>query len=186
MIFTRVVSSPLGALLISASETGLTGCWFEGQKHFPTVASLGWTEHSTSKHGTHPILDRAEVQLTDYFHGSLESFDVIIDDSVWGTPFQRLVWKSLQKIERGECKTYAEIAALVGRPKAARAIGSAVGRNPWGIILPCHRVIGSDGSLTGYAGGLKRKQDLLALEGVTLGTSPRGAETKKKRAVRAD
>ncbi len=181
MIVTRTIASPLGALLLSASDTALTGCWFEGQKHFPTAASVGWTE----AFGAHPILDKAEGQLADYFQGSLKSFDLPLDESAWGTPFQKSVWKSLQKIERGSCKSYAEIAALVGSPGAARAIGSAVGRNPWSIIVPCHRVIGSSGALTGFAGGLKRKKDLLTLEGALVEPSHSKTGAKKKRAVRA-
>ena len=162
MILYRHIASPLGALVIAASETALTGVWFEGQKHFPGTRIMGWE----SSDSPHPVLDQAQDQLSSYFDGSLTAFALPLDEDAWGTDFQRSVWKELCGIELGSCKTYGELASSVGSPGAARAVGSAVGRNPWSIVVPCHRVVGSDGKLTGYAGGLQRKKALLELDGV--------------------
>ncbi len=112
--------------------------------------------------GDHPLLDRLEAQLDQYFAGSRRAFDLPLDAG--GTPFQREVWAALRLIPYGETISYAELARRVGRPEARRAVGAATGRNPLSIVIPCHRVVGSDGALTGYGGGLWRKKLLLELE----------------------
>jgi len=111
----------------------------------------------------HPTLETAAQQLTEYFSGQRHNFDVPID-SQWGTPFQRAVWQALQRIPYGHTRTYGEIARAIGNANAVRAVGAAIGQNPHTIIVPCHRVVGANGSLTGFAGGLDRKKHLLALE----------------------
>ena len=111
----------------------------------------------------HPILRQAALQLSEYFDGDRTSFDVPLD--LRGTPFQEAAWRALGDIPYGSTRSYGEQAALVGRPKAVRAIGQANGRNPVPIVLPCHRVIGADGSLTGFGGGLDLKTQLLQHEG---------------------
>ena len=148
--------SPLGAMLLEASETGLCGAWFEGQKHGPDARN--WPQRSNS-----PVIRQAIRELTEYFAGRRRHVGTPIDSSL-GTEFQRAVWKTLRRIPAGRTLTYGELARRIGRPTAVRAVASAVGRNPVSLLVPCHRVIGSDGSLTGYAGGLRRKAFLLALE----------------------
>ena len=148
--------SPLGAMLLEANETGLCGVWFEGQKHAPVARN--WPARSNS-----PVIRQAIRELTEYFDGRRRHFDTPIDSSI-GTEFQRAVWKTLRRIPVGRTLTYGELARRIGRPTAVRAVASAVGRNPVSLLVPCHRVIGSDGSLTGYASGLRRKAFLLALE----------------------
>ena len=148
--------SPLGAMLLEASETGLCGAWFEGQKHGPDARN--WPQRSNS-----PVIRQAIRELTEYFDGRRRHFGTPIESSL-GTEFQRAVWKTLRRIPAGRTLTYGELARRIGRPTAVRAVASAVGRNPVSLLVPCHRVIGSDGSLTGYAGGLRRKAFLLALE----------------------
>jgi methylated-DNA-[protein]-cysteine S-methyltransferase len=112
---------------------------------------------------THPTLQAVAQQLTDYFTGQRHTFDIALQPA-WGTPFQRAVWQALQRIPYGHTRTYGDIARDIGNPKAVRAVGAAIGQNPHSIIVPCHRVVGANGSLTGFAGGLARKKHLLALE----------------------
>ncbi len=152
------VSSPLGPVVIAVTDQGLAGVWFDGQKHLPNM--IGWRVDDA-----HPLIVRAGEQLTRYFHGDTPSFDMPLDLS-GGTSFQQAVWKALLAIPRGATRSYGAISADIGNPAAVRAVGAAVGRNPVSVIVPCHRVLGSDGSLTGYAGGLDRKIALLQLEGV--------------------
>ena len=149
--------SPLGTMLVAASDTGIAGVWFDGQRHGPD--SSGWREDPR-----HPVLREAVAQLRVYFAGERDGFDLPLDLDA-GTPFQRSVWSALLAIPRGATTSYAQLARQLGRPQAARAIGAAVGRNPVSIVVPCHRVLGTGGSLTGYAGGLERKTALLRLEG---------------------
>jgi methylated-DNA-[protein]-cysteine S-methyltransferase len=149
--------SPLGAMLVAASDNGVAGVWFVGQRHGPD--SSGWREDPQ-----HPVLREAVAQLRAYFAGERTQFNLPLDLDA-GTPFQRSVWGALRGIPRGATTSYAQIARQLGRPQAARAIGAAVGRNPVSIVVPCHRVLGTGGSLTGYAGGLDRKTALLRLEG---------------------
>jgi methylated-DNA-[protein]-cysteine S-methyltransferase len=149
--------SPLGRMLIAATDAGLAGIWFVGQRHGPD--STGWREEAR-----HPVLCEANAQLHAYFDGSRTDFALPLDLAA-GTPFQQSVWKALLAIPRGATTSYAAIGRQLGRPQAARAIGAAVGRNPLSIVVPCHRVLGAGGGLTGYAGGLERKVALLQLEG---------------------
>jgi methylated-DNA-[protein]-cysteine S-methyltransferase len=149
--------SPLGPILIAAKDDKLVGVWFDSQRHLPDTSS--WRQASD-----HPVLQQARAQLTEYFAGRRTAFELPLDLSV-GTLFQQSVWRVLLKIPRGATWTYGAVSAAIGQPAAVRAVGGAVGRNPLGIVVPCHRVIGANGSLTGYAGGLDRKVALLKLEG---------------------
>lgn len=150
-------ASPLGPMLLAATDRGLAGVWFEGQRHGPDAR--GWPEDAS-----HPVLRQAIAQLSAYFAGERSGFDLPLDLQA-GTPFQQGVWSALLAIPAGGTRTYADVARTLGRPQAARAVGAAVGRNPVSIVVPCHRVLGTGGSLTGYAGGLERKTALLRLEG---------------------
>lgn len=149
--------SPLGPMIVAATGRGLAGLWFEGQRHLPD--SSGWP-HAPE----HPVLREAAAQLRDYFAGRRTQFDLPLDLQS-GTAFQQSVWHALLAIPPGRTTSYGDLSQRVGRPSAARAVGAAVGRNPVSIVVPCHRVLGRDGSLTGYAGGLERKSALLGLEG---------------------
>ena len=156
-IFQSHTTSPLGDVLLAATEQGLAGIWFvHGQEHMPD--SSKWTTEDA-----HPTLAAAAQQLHDYFSGQRKSFDLPLQPA-WGTPFQRAVWKALQRIPYGRTSTYGDIARDIGNPKAVRAVGAAIGQNPHTIVVPCHRVVGTKGALTGYAGGLDRKTYLLAHE----------------------
>lgn len=150
-------ASPLGPMIVAASDAGLSGLWFEGQRHLPDTGSWPLVPG-------HPVLREAVSQLRDYFAGRRTSFELPLDLH-GGTAFQRSVWQALLAIPAGDTTSYGDLGQRVGRPLAVRAVGSAVGRNPVSIVVPCHRVIGRDGSLTGYAGGLERKAALLELEG---------------------
>ena len=152
--------SPMGTMLLAASERGLAGVWFAGQRHGPDTR--GWYEDPD-----HPVLRQAVAQLVEYFAGQRTAFDLPLDLQ-GGTPFQQSVWDALLRIPRGGTTSYAELARRLGKTQAARAIGAAVGRNPVSIVVPCHRVLGTDGTLTGYAGGLERKTALLQLEGALM------------------
>lgn len=148
--------SPLGPMLVAARGEALVGAWFLGQKHFP---AMGATWHLAPQH---PILWAAREQLEAYFAGRRRNFDLPLNPA--GTEFQIGVWKLLTQIGYGQNRTYGELAGVLGSPNAARAVGVAVGRNPLSVIVPCHRVLGAAGVLTGYAGGLDRKRQLLGLE----------------------
>lgn len=152
--------TPLGPVILAATPRGLCGLWFQGQRHAPDHTA--WPEAMS-----HPVLTEARTQLADYFAGRRTRFDLPLDLSA-GTAFQQAVWKALLTIPPGNHLSYGGLAALIGRPAAVRALGAAVGRNPLSVVVPCHRVLGADGSLTGYAGGLDRKAALLRLEGVAL------------------
>jgi methylated-DNA-[protein]-cysteine S-methyltransferase len=149
-------TSPLGAVLLAATDRGLAGLWFEGQRYHPNAAD--WPMEPG-----HPVLTVACKQLDEYFAGRRTAFDLPLDLQ-GGTPFQRSVWQALLGIPAGERTSYAVLSQRIGKPAAVRAVGAAVGRNPVSIVVPCHRVVGTDGSLTGYAGGLERKSALLRLE----------------------
>lgn len=157
-LVTATYDSPLGPILLAASDQGLAGLWFEGQRHWPQ-ASASWRVQPT-----HAVLTETRRQLDAYFAGTLLAFNLPLDLSV-GTAFQNRVWQALRAIPAGITQSYAAVAARLGAPRAARAIGAAVGRNPVSIVVPCHRVLGAAGALTGYAGGLERKVALLRLEG---------------------
>lgn len=150
-------TSPLGRMLLAAIGERLLGVWFDDQAHLPDLSAC-------TSAPDHPLLQRTAQQLTQYFAGQRRTFDVPLA-SVAGTPFQQAVWQALQDIPFGSTSSYGELAARIGKPAAVRAVGAAVGRNPLSIIVPCHRVIGASGNLTGYAGGLPRKTALLTLEG---------------------
>lgn len=150
-----VWESPLGPLLLARTDRGLAGAWFEGQRHQPSrLEAPARTDD--------PLLQHAAEQLRAYFGGAEPKFDVPLD--LQGTEFQCAVWQALLGIGAGATCTYSDIAQRVGRPSAMRAVGAAIGRNPVGIIVPCHRVVGSSGALTGYAAGLPRKLALLQHE----------------------
>ena len=151
--------SPLGPMLLARTEHGLAGVWFEGQKDHPGELSAPVRQQD-------PLLSAVAHQLRGYFAGRSMRFDVPID--LQGTPFQRSVWQALLGIAAGRTASYGDIARQLGSPLAVRAVGGAVGKNPLSVIVPCHRVIGADGAITGYAGGLDRKRALLALEGVVI------------------
>lgn len=149
-------TTPLGEVILAATTQGLVGCWFHNQAHLPN--RQGWQADDTSA-----VLRHAKDQLQRYFAGELHTFDLPLH-FLWGTPFQQSVWQALQRIAYGQTTTYAMLARQLSRPQASRAVGAAVGRNPLSLIIPCHRVLGARGALTGYAGGLERKQHLLQLE----------------------
>ena len=154
------IDIPLGSMLLAASAQGLAGAWFEGQKHLPDVG--GWQSDPQNPH-----IQQASAELKAYFSGQRTSFQVPLA-AAWGTPFQHAVWKALQRIRAGHTTSYGQLAEQLKKPMASRAVGAAVGKNPWSVIVPCHRVVGAQGALTGYAGGLDRKVALLQLEGVLL------------------
>lgn len=154
---STIIASPVGDLTLVASERGLTAILWENDN--PRRVPLG----PLSAVPDHPVLIAAGRQLTAYFAGELTRFDLPLDFR--GTEFQRSVWTALLTIPFGETRSYADIARMIGRPDAVRAVGAANGRNPISIIAPCHRVVGSGGALTGFAGGLAAKRYLLALEG---------------------
>ena len=152
--YTRLMDSPLGVLRLVATPAALTGVYLPAQQ----CAHLAEAVEAAS----HPVLDRAAAELGEYFLGERTSFStpVVLE----GTPFQRSVWEVLGTIPFGEQRSYTWLAREVGRPRAARAAGAANGRNVLSIIVPCHRVVGADGALTGYAGGVEAKRWLLAHE----------------------
>jgi methylated-DNA-[protein]-cysteine S-methyltransferase len=152
----KVVPSPVGELKLVASDKGLVAILWENDD--PDRVRLG----AMTEQPDHPILLETERQLGDYFTGRLKAFRVPLDFN--GTDFQKSVWAALLTIPFGETRSYGEIARQIGRPSASRAVGAANGRNPISIIAPCHRVIGSNGALTGFAGGLIAKEHLLGIE----------------------
>jgi methylated-DNA-[protein]-cysteine S-methyltransferase len=151
------IDTPLGPMTLAATERGLAGAWFDGQAHHPGLLDA-------PQEAGQRWLRAASRQLADYFGGRRQRFDLPLDPQ--GSDFQRAVWRLLAAIPSGATRGYGALAAELGKPQAARAVGAAVGRNPLSIVIPCHRVLGSGGQLTGYAGGLDRKRALLALEGV--------------------
>ena len=151
------VETKLGGVVLAATDTGLAGLWFDAQKHSPDMT--GWQTDDA-----HPVLRAAAAQLLDFLAGRRTTFDLPLDLS-HGTDFQQAVWQALREIPAGATTSYGALSARIGRPMAVRAVGAAVGRNPVSVIVPCHRVVGATGALTGYAGGLERKTALLQLEG---------------------
>ena len=148
--FTTTIDSPVGPLVLTSDGTALTGVLFDADVD-PT-----WSTEPCA------VLDQAAAQLGEYFAGERTEFDLPLEPA--GTPFQRSTWLALREIPYAETINYGQLALRVGNPKASRAVGLANGRNPISIVVPCHRVIGADGSLTGYGGGLDRKRLLLDLE----------------------
>lgn len=154
--FYKTMPSPVGVLTLVANDQGLAAILWENDD--PKRVRLS----PLAENPAHPILLEAERQLTDYFAGKLKKFDLKL--AFAGTDFQKKVWEALLTIPFGETRSYAQIAIQVGSPKAVRAVGAANGKNPISIVAPCHRVIGSSGKLTGFAGGLPAKELLLRLE----------------------
>jgi len=152
------VSSPVGTLTLVATDDGLAAILWEHERPHRVRLNI------QAEDRRHPVLVEAERQLAEYFAGRRKRFALKLDVS--GTPFQRKVWSALLTIPFGETRSYAQIAKQIGHPSAMRAVGAANGRNPVSIVAPCHRVVGSNGALTGFAGGLEVKARLLALEGV--------------------
>jgi methylated-DNA-[protein]-cysteine S-methyltransferase len=157
MITFRFHATPVGALLLAADAAGLRHIEFPESRHPTAHVGDGWRE------GDNGVLQETRRQLDEYFAGQRRGFELPL--APHGTPFQLQVWRTLATIPYGETISYAQLAARVGRPNAMRAVGAANGRNPLPLVLPCHRVIGADGSLTGFGGGLPTKRYLLTLEG---------------------
>lgn len=153
-----VIESPIGPLTLIAQDGRLAGVHMEVTRYEPDATTLGTAVAADAD----AVLAAAATQLRAYFGGELTSFDLPL--TLEGTQFQRTVWASLQAIPYGETISYGQLARRIGQPSAFRAVGLANGRNPVAIVVPCHRVIGADGSLTGYGGGMDRKQFLLRLE----------------------
>jgi methylated-DNA-[protein]-cysteine S-methyltransferase len=147
MIHYRMQGSPLGSLLLAATDRGLCGLYFEEHRHFR--GPQGWRQVDD-----HPHLRLAGEQLDEYFAGERREFSLPLD--LAGTPFQQKVWRHLAQVAYGATASYLLHARAVGADRAVRAVGTAIGRNPVSIIIPCHRILGRDGALTGYAGGLER------------------------------
>lgn len=174
MTYIQHYDSPLGGILLAADEIGLTGLWFEGQKYFARDLSDVRIEQET------PVLAEAKRWLDIYFTGKEPDFLPPLHPT--GSEFRKAVWEILLQIPYGQTTTYGEIARQLAKKQglarmSAQAVGGAVGHNEISIIIPCHRVVGSDSSLTGYAGGLEKKRYLLSLEGIdvtTLSTHTRG------------
>lgn len=169
MLYTGYYHSPLGRLLLAADEIGLTGLWFEGQRRFAQGLAPVHTDEET------PILAQTRRWLDLYFSGSVPDFTPPLHPV--GSDFRQEVWALLLQIPYGKTTTYGALAAQLAekhgqRSMSAQAVGGAVGHNPISIIIPCHRVVGADGSLTGYAGGLDTKARLLAVEGIPIAESP--------------
>ncbi len=163
MIYACTIDTPLGALRASAEEGALTGLWFPGQKYYPSKMETWVCEPD------YTVFQALRIWLAHYFSGEECIAELRLDPR--GTPFQKTVWDILLKIPFGQITTYGEIAKKIAFEKglsrmSAQAVGGAVGHNPIAILIPCHRVVGSDGSLTGYAGGLDKKEALLKLEHV--------------------
>lgn len=149
-----VIDSPYGPLTLVADDGVLCGLYMTEQRHRPPEESFGAPDDVP--------FAAAQEQLAAYFAGELKEFT--LDLRMHGTPFQRRVWDALRRIPYGETRSYGELAAELGSPGASRAVGLANGRNPIGIVVPCHRVVGANGSMTGYGGGIDRKKRLLAFE----------------------
>ena len=148
--------SRLGPMVLARNHHGLCGVWFEGQRHFPARLEGQETPNDL-------LLGEAAAQLDAFFAGTRSSFELPLDIS-GGTSFQQSVWRALLTIPCGQTCSYSAVAHQLGKPSAVRAVAAAVGRNPLSIVVPCHRVLGANGSLTGYAGGLERKAALLQME----------------------
>ncbi|MEE1197068.1 MAG: methylated-DNA--[protein]-cysteine S-methyltransferase [Lachnospiraceae bacterium] len=165
MIYINKYNSPLGGITMAADGTVLTGLWLDGQKYFGDTLPEAYEEKRL------PVFDEAKRWLDLYFQGKVPDFTPPL--SLQSTPFREAVWKILLTIPYGQTMTYGEIAGMIAKQKgisrmSAQAVGGAVGHNPISIIVPCHRVVGTNGSLTGYAGGIDKKVKLLTLEKVNM------------------
>jgi methylated-DNA-[protein]-cysteine S-methyltransferase len=154
------IDSPLGPLTLAATAQGLALAWFDAQAHRTETVDA-------PEQPDHRLLQQAAREFSAYWADARTVFAVPLDP--WGTPFQHAVWQVLRGITPGRLLSYGDVARRIGKPAAVRAVGAAIGRNPLGIVVPCHRVVGSTGALTGYAGGLPRKQALLQHEGAQAG-----------------
>ena len=159
MRYYDLYESPHGRMLLVAEDKALCGVYFDGQKYLPKIEPR-WRQEVR-----HATLRQAKLELAEYFGGERERFETPLAPE--GTAFQKSVWRAISTVGFGETITYGELARRAGCLGSARAAGAATGRNPIGIIVPCHRIVGSNGSLTGYAGGIERKRALLALESGT-------------------
>jgi methylated-DNA-[protein]-cysteine S-methyltransferase len=155
-------TTPLGPILATANDRGISGIYFVGQRYEVDIRG-DWREE-----GDDPVLAECARQLGEYFEGKRREFDLPL--AAAGSDFQQRVWREIARIPFGETISYAELARRAGAAGSARAAGSATGHNRLSVVVPCHRVVGSDGSLTGYAGGLERKTRLLEIEGALAGT----------------
>lgn len=151
-----IIDSPLGGLTLTAEDDALTGLYFERHRRGPAAETLGARDDAGAGFAA------ARRQLDEYFAGERREFTLPLAPA--GDEFQRRVWRLLTRIPYGQTRSYGELARELGDPALAQAVGAANGRNPLCVIVPCHRVVGADGSLTGYAGGLERKRFLLSLE----------------------
>ena len=159
----KEVKTPIGVMVFGSTEKGLCLLDFKYRKSFPRILKRINEYYGASiTYGTSQFIEMAELELEKYLHGDLKIFTVLLD--IRGSPFQLKVWNALLQIKYGKTASYLDIAKKIGRPTAVRAIANANGQNSIAIIIPCHRVIGSDGSLTGYGGGIKIKQKLLDIE----------------------
>jgi methylated-DNA-[protein]-cysteine S-methyltransferase len=172
--------SPLGAMLLVAESESVCGVYFVGQK-YEAVPRPDWSHNATAR-----VLARLAEQLAEYFRGERKQFEVALKPS--GTPFQRCVWDALLRIPYAHTTSYGALAQSIAMGNSVRAVGAAIGRNPISVLIPCHRVLGANGSLTGYAGGLARKQTLLSLEraDVRHSAAPQGAQLPLVLTVRSE
>ena len=154
-------ATPIGTLIATACGDALTGLYYEGERHAPAIGA-DWVEDAEAA-----PLGECRRQVGEYLEGKRRAFDLELAPE--GSEFQRRVWIEIARIPYGQTVTYAELASRAGAPGSARAAGAATGRNPLSIVVPCHRVVGSDGSLTGYAGGVPRKKRLLEIEDARTG-----------------
>jgi methylated-DNA-[protein]-cysteine S-methyltransferase len=161
MTYYSILKKPMGDLLLVANESEMIGLYFEACDHAPAARSH-WTLGPQ-----HPVLRLAGKQLQEYFEGKRTSFSLPLHFA--GTDFQERVWRQIARIPYGETISYSELARRAGKPQAIRAAGANTGRNPLGIVIPCHRVVGKDGGITGFAGGLEWKRHLLNLENRAVG-----------------
>ncbi len=167
----------LGLVTLAATDHGLAGLWFAQQKHHPDIQA--WRRDDS-----HPWLVQAGAELAQYLQGVRTDFSVALDLRS-GSEFQQSVWRALGAIAHGDTTSYGAISRQIGRPSAVRAVGAAVGRNPISMIVPCHRVLGANGALTGYAGGLARKTALLALESTPHAMAAYTSTSMETRTMRA-
>ena len=155
--YQHITPTPLGDMRLACTTNELIGAWFvHEQRHAPHCDT--WATQDQ-----HPILQATAKQLNEYFAHQRTAFDLPISFA-WGTEFQNAVWQALRSIPHGQTRTYGAMAQHIGKPQAVRAVGAAIGKNPLSIIVPCHRVVGALGQLTGYAGGIERKAALLTME----------------------
>ena len=176
--YYSIIRSPVGALMLAADASALTGLYFVGCDHIPGAIKR-WTRDAR-----HPVLREAARQLREYFAGRRKSFSLPL--RLAGTDFQRRVWGEIARIPYGETVSYSTLARRAGAPLAVRAAGTSTGRNPVAIVIPCHRVMGKNGGLCGFAGGLERKRRLLELENpdASLGKKPKQQTARTKNAQR--